>query len=62
MNRGFNLGNTWPINNASIVALPACMEGKAPKTIGELVNPGVYKAIPKSSSIRARPAGDPWIE
>ena len=49
------------MNNASITALPACNEGKAPKTMGDPVNPGVYKAIPKSSSMAAKPAGDPLI-
>ena len=49
------------MNKASIVALPACNEGKAPKTMGDPVKVGVYRVIPKSSSIAASPAGDPLI-
>ena len=47
------------MNKASITALPACKEGKAPKTMGEPVNPGVYSGIPNNSSIAAKPAGEP---
>jgi len=31
-------GNTWLMNNASMVALPACSDGNAPKTMGDAVN------------------------
>lgn len=50
------------MNRASITALPACKEGKAPNTMGDPVKPGVYSAIPNSSSIAANPAGEPGIE
>lgn len=50
------------MKRASSVESAAWREGKAPKTIGEAVNPDVYKSMPKSASIRARPAGEPFIE
>ena len=50
------------MNKASITALPACNEGKAPKTIGDPVNPGVYSGMPNNSSIAAKPAGEPLTE
>ena len=59
---GVSRGNTWLMNRASITALPACKEGKAPNTMGDPVKPGVYSAIPKSLSIAANPAGEPGIE
>ena len=56
---GVSRGKTWLMNKASITALPACKEGKAPKTIGDAVNPGVYSGIPNNLSIAAKPAGEP---
>ena len=56
---GVSRGKTWLMNKASITALPACKEGKAPKTMGDPVNPGVYSGIPNNSSIAAKPAGEP---
>ena len=50
------------MNRASITALPACRDGKAPNTIGDPVKVGVYRAIPNSLSIAANPAGEPCIE
>jgi hypothetical protein len=62
MKRTLKRGKIWLMNKASRVAQPACSDGKAPKTIGEPLKLGVYKSMPKSLSIRANPAGDPWIE
>jgi hypothetical protein len=45
-----------------MVAHPECSEGKAPKTMGEAVKVEVYRSIPKSLSIAARPAGEPCME
>lgn len=45
-----------------MVAHPECSEGKAPKTIGEAVKVEVYRSMPNSLSIAARPAGEPCIE
>jgi hypothetical protein len=50
------------MNKASMVAHPECSEGKAPKTMGEAVKVEVYRSIPKSLSIAARPAGEPCME
>lgn len=50
------------MNKASSVAVAACRDGKAPNTIGEAVNPDVYKSMPRNASMRARPAGEPFIE
>lgn len=61
-NRGVSFGKQWLIKSASRVASAACREGNAPKTIGEAVNPEVYRSTPKSASMRARPAGEPFME
>ena len=50
------------MNRASITALPACRDGKAPNTIGDSVKVEVYSGIPNSLSIAANPAGEPGIE
>ena len=50
------------MKNASIVAVPACRDGNAPKTMGDAVKLDVYKSMPSSLSIAAKPAGDPCIE
>jgi len=50
------------MNNASIVALPECSDGKAPKTMGEAVKVEVYRSKPRILSIAASPAGEPGTE
>lgn len=50
------------MNRASRVAVAAWSDGKAPKTIGDAVKPDVYISKPSKASIRARPAGEPFIE
>lgn len=50
------------MNSASSVESPEWREGKAPKTIGEAVNVEVYRFLPNNLSMRASPAGSPWIE
>ena len=50
------------MKSASVVALPAWRDGKAPNTTGEAVKDDVYMSTPRSLSIAARPAGDPGIE
>lgn len=50
------------MKSASRVDVAAWRDGKAPKTIGDAVKPEVYRSIPKSWSMRARPAGEPCIE
>jgi len=62
MNRGFSLGKVCVMKKASIVAVPACSEGNAPKTMGDAVKLDVYKSMPSSLSMAARPAGDPCME
>lgn len=49
------------MNSASSTALAAWRDGKAPNGSGEAVKLLVYKSIPKISSTRARPAGDPGM-
>lgn len=36
-NSGRSRGKMWLMKRASMVALPACKEGKAPKTMGDAV-------------------------
>ena len=62
MNKGLSLGKQWLMNNASIVALPECSDGKAPKTMGEAVKVEVYRSKPRILSIAASPAGEPGTE
>ena len=50
------------MNKASSVDVAAWRDGKAPNTMGDAVKPGVYMSKPSSASIRARPAGEPFIE
>lgn len=50
------------MNNASRVEVAAWRDGNAPKTIGDAVNPEVYMSNPNNASMRARPAGEPFIE
>lgn len=44
-----------------MTADPACKDGNAPKTNGELVKLVVYRSMLKSWSILANPAGDPFM-
>lgn len=62
MRNGLRRGKMKAMKSASVVPQPACKDGKAPKTIGDPVKPGVYIGSPKSLSMAANPAGEPGIE
>lgn len=49
------------MKRASVVEVPACRDGNAPKTKGDAVKVEVYKLMPKSWSMAARPAGEPLM-